>query len=98
MSTFKFATFVVEFMTNGAVPVVTDDVNCPFNVNVAPVNVVFPALPIVPVVMILSAPVSILPNPLVIDPLLSAPTAVSDELTTLLPRVVAESTSVPLIL
>ena len=51
----------------------------------SPVNVVSPADPIVPVVMILLAPVSILPKPLVILPLSTAPIEVRDEESTPLP-------------
>jgi hypothetical protein len=91
-------TFVVDATENGAVPVVRDDVNCPVSVNVFPVNVVVPALPMVPVVTMLSDPVSILPNPFVIDPAFNAPTVVKDEVSTPDPSVLLLNTSVPLIL
>ena len=66
-------------------------------VKLAPVSAEFPADPIVPVVTILSAPVSIDPNPEVIDPALRAPTVVREEVTTPVPSVVLDKTLVPLI-
>ena len=68
------------------------------NVKSLPVNVVAPAEPIVPVVMILSTPVSIELNPFVIEPELRAPTVVKDDVTTEEPNVVDERMSVLFIL
>jgi len=64
---------------------------------VLPVKAVSPALPIVPVVTIASAPVSMAPKPVVMEPELRAPTAVREELKMPEPRVVAERTEVPAI-
>jgi hypothetical protein len=62
-----------------------------------PVKVVLPALPMVPVVRMLSAPVSMAPKLRVIEPESNAPTVVREEVRTPVPNVVAERTEVPLI-
>ena len=48
--------------------------------------------------MIAEEPVSIVPNPEVIDPEFNAPTEVSEDPTTPLPKAVGPKTSVPFIL
>ena len=68
----------------------------PDAVTVFPVNVVDPAEPIVPVVVIVSAPVSILPKPEVMEPELRAPTVVRLEVTTFDARVVPEMSAAAL--
>ena len=80
---------VPELSTTGVVTLVE-------KVPVAPVKTVVPADPIVPVVMMLSAPVSIAPKPEVIEPEFKAPTVVKEEVKTPVPKVFPLRTEVPL--
>ncbi len=62
----------------------------------APAPVFTPVVPLSVVPVIVLA-VAIVPNPEAIEPLVKAPTWVSDEFTTAEPSVVADKTGVPLI-
>ncbi len=68
----------------------------PVNVAPAPVKVVVEAVPIVPLVVMVF-PVEIVPKPEAILPDARAPTVVSDDVVTPVPKVVPERTLAPLI-